>query len=102
MPTSVNILTLVDRVEKTAPGFRSLYDALSEYAHPNWAGTFGAFGTTITETIELELGPVAESPGRSAGLSTLSHTLMGFELFYNMSGELVRQLNDYFEQQAVQ
>src|SRR5262249_24482563 len=35
MPKSINILTMVDRVEKTLTGFRSLYDHLCEYAHPN-------------------------------------------------------------------
>ena len=101
MPKAVNILTLVDRIEKTAPGFRDVYDTLCEVAHPNWAGTFGAFGRGIggatRETTELELGPAQGIPAFSAGLSTLSGSLMAFDYYYNDSGELVRQLNGYFD-----
>jgi hypothetical protein len=32
MPTPTNSLTLVDRVERTVPGFRNVYDGLCEYA----------------------------------------------------------------------
>ena len=39
MPDAVNVLTCVDRVDKDVDGFRHHYDVLSEYAHPNWAGT---------------------------------------------------------------
>ncbi|HMK60030.1 MAG TPA: hypothetical protein VK452_02655 [Dissulfurispiraceae bacterium] len=35
---AINVLTLIDRVDKGHPGFRSVYDILSEYAHPNWSG----------------------------------------------------------------
>ena len=102
MPTSVNILTLIDRVEKTAPGFRSVYDSLCECAHPNWAGTFGAFGCAVTETSELELGPQTHIPAHSAGLSMLSGSLMAFEHYYQESGALVHQLNDYYEKFGIQ
>ena len=106
MPKSVNILSLVDRIEKTVPGFRAVYDALCEAAHPNWAGTFGAFGRgiggTTRETTELELGPAEQIPAFSAGLSTLSGSLMAFDYYYNDSGELVRQLNGYFDKDDTQ
>lgn len=102
MPTATNILTLIDRVEKTAPGFRSVYDSLCEYAHPNWAGTFGAFGNAVSETTELELGPQTRIPAYSAGLSTLSGSLIAFEHYYQESGALVRQLNDYYERFGIQ
>ena len=76
MPTPTNILTLIDRVEVTLPGFRRVYDSLCECAHPNWAGTFGAFGEVDREKFELKLGPVATSPGYTSGLAALSGSLM--------------------------
>jgi hypothetical protein len=103
-PKAVNVLTLIDRVEKTVPDFRFVYDALSECAHPNWAGTFGAFGHghdgNHSETTELELGPREQMEAYSPGLSALSSSLMSFEHYYNDSGKLVRQLNEYFDRDA--
>jgi len=97
MPTSTNILTLVDRVEQKIPGFRSVYDSLCECAHPNWAGTFGAFGQIDKENFELKLGPAERSTAYTVGLAALSGTLMVFEHYYNDSGDLVRKFNDHFE-----
>ena len=106
MPNTVNVLTLIDRVEKTVPDFRFVYDALSECAHPNWAGTFGAFGRghggNQPETTELELGPREQIEAYSPGLSALSGSLMSFEHCYNDSGELVGQLNEYFDKSTAQ
>jgi hypothetical protein len=39
LPEAVNVLKCVDSVDKKIPGFRHQYDRLSEFAHPNWAGT---------------------------------------------------------------
>ncbi len=97
MPTPTNILTLIDRVEVTLPGFRSVYDALCECAHPNWAGTLGAFGKIDKEKFELKLGPVERSTAYTSGLAALSGALMAFEHYYNASADLMYQLNDYFE-----
>jgi hypothetical protein len=39
MPQPVNVLTFVERVNAQFDGFRQQYDELSEFSHPNWAGT---------------------------------------------------------------
>lgn len=97
MPTPTNILTLIDRVEVTLPGFRRVYDSLCECAHPNWAGTFGAFGEVDQERFELKLGPVERSSAYTSGVAALSGSLMVFEHYYNDSADLMYQLNDYFD-----
>lgn len=97
MPTPRNILTLIDRVEVTLPGFRRVYDSLCECAHPNWAGTFGAFGEVDKEKFELKLGSVERSSAYTSGLAALSGSLMLFEHYYNDSADLMYQLNDYFD-----
>ncbi len=97
LPDPINILTFVDRVEKTIPEFRSVYDSLCEYTHPNWAGTFGSFGKIDMERFELKLGPTKRTRAMSTGVKALSGALMIFRVYYNDSAELVQQLNDYFE-----
>ncbi len=97
MPTPTNILTLIDRVEVTLPGFRRVYDSLCECAHPNWAGTFGAFGEIDKEKFEVKLGPAERSLAYTSGLAALAGSLMIFEHYYNDSADLMYQLNDYFE-----
>jgi glutathione-specific gamma-glutamylcyclotransferase len=39
LPQPINVMTFVEHVEKDIKGFRQQYDGLSEFAHPNWAGT---------------------------------------------------------------
>jgi len=97
MPTATNILTFIDRVEKKVPGFRSVYDGLCECAHPNWAGTLGAFGEIDREKFEVKLGPAETSTAYTVGLAALSGALMMFEHYYKESGDLVRAFNAYFE-----
>lgn len=95
-PTAVNILTLIDRVEKTIPGFRSSYEGLSECAHPNWAGTLGAYGEIDHDKYELNLGPSFRTATFSIGVHALSGALMIFHHYYNDSAELMEKLNDHF------
>jgi DNA-binding XRE family transcriptional regulator len=96
-PAAVNVLNHIDRFEKMAPGFRYHYDALSEYAHPNWAGVWGVYGTTVNEPPELIFGARADMPGFSAGLSVLFGSLGLFEHYYEDTGRLAQRLNDYFK-----
>lgn len=42
--TSINILTMIDKIDKKFPGYRDSYDLLSEYSHPNFLGTCGLYG----------------------------------------------------------
>ncbi len=94
-PSAVNVLTSVDHVVRTIPEFRSVYDRLCEYAHPNWAGTLGAFGEIDHEQFELKLGHRTDA--LTMGVSALSGTLMIFHHYYDDSAALIHQLNDHFE-----
>ncbi len=42
---SVNILTMIDKIDKEYPNYRSTYDKLSEYSHPNFMGASLLYGT---------------------------------------------------------
>lgn len=56
-PDAINVLNAVDKLTQAIPAFRALYDQLSEYAHPNDAGTASSYavldivrlGATFTE-----------------------------------------------------
>jgi hypothetical protein len=43
MPEAISVLTLIKHMEKRIPGAQMSYDALSEFAHPNWSGVAGLF-----------------------------------------------------------
>jgi hypothetical protein len=56
MRDPINIMTMVDRVEKEIPGFRDVYDNLSELSHPNWAGTLGTYTKINKEMLWVDFG----------------------------------------------
>lgn len=57
LPEKINVFTCIDSVDKHLDGkFRRHYEMLSEYAHPNYSGTFGAYGDPNHETCEVHLG----------------------------------------------
>ena len=53
---SINILTMIDKMDKKFSGYRFNYDLLSEYAHPNYSGTHGLFGRINYEEIYTDYG----------------------------------------------
>jgi hypothetical protein len=52
LPEALNVLTLIDRMDRQFLGIRERYDELSEFAHPNWCGAFGHFGATTNDDSE--------------------------------------------------
>lgn len=65
-PNKTNILTCIRAVDKELDGrFGRHYAMLSEYTHPNYCGTFGAYALADKETLEVQLG------GNPRSMSTL-------------------------------
>jgi hypothetical protein len=95
---ATNILTLVDHLDKTIPHFRGTYDSLSEYAHPNWSGVMGAFGRADKESYTLVLGQNQRTTILKSGLSSLCGALLTFHHFYNDMVDMLKIMNDYFEE----
>lgn len=62
--SAYNVLTLIDEISKEIAPCRSFYDDLSEYTHPNFAGTTAAFGKLNEEKslmlFGLDLEPFKE------------------------------------------
>ena len=75
----------VECVERRVPGYQEQYNRLSEYAHPNSAGTTHLYSTIDRENIFINFGLAERStePAKAICLSNLSVALMMFERAYN-------------------
>ena len=88
MPNSINVMTFLDYVEREIPGIRRQYDELSEFAHPNWAGTLLLFGRNDKEQIVTDFGSGLRSEASiQAGAINLEVALMIFAHTYERIGE---------------
>lgn len=59
----IHINDMLREVEKVIPGFfETHYATLSESAHPNWAGTFGAYGAFDKVKVLAVFNPGGRSP----------------------------------------
>ena len=90
-PVAINILTLVDHLDKRTPGVRRAYDLMSEIAHPNWSGVSGLFSRNDTENFVVYFGKFREKTQhiRSHAILALSTTVALFELDYNNLAEIM-------------
>lgn len=91
LPQAVNVLSFVDRVDKDIPGFRHQYDVLSEYAHPNWAGTSLLYSKHDQERLVTDFGKnVRKLDGpKDIGIVNLSVSLAMFERGCDLLSELM-------------
>ncbi|RLA81800.1 MAG: hypothetical protein DRG78_08665 [Epsilonproteobacteria bacterium] len=48
---SVNILSMINKIDKEYPNYRSTYDRLSEYSHPNFTGASLLYGSPQKDAI---------------------------------------------------
>jgi hypothetical protein len=91
MPQAISVLTFVDRVEKDVEGFRHQYDLLSEFAHPNWAGTALLYSKPDPPNLWTDFGANIrgiDGP-KHVGILNLSVALMFFERSYNSIADIM-------------
>lgn len=91
MPEALNVMKFVDRVEKDSEGFRQQYDILSEFAHPNWAGTALLYSKPDPTNLWTDFGPNirgVDGP-KNIGIINLSVALMFFERSYNRIADVM-------------
>lgn len=96
MPEAINVLNFIDNVEKEVEGFRHQYELLSEYAHPNRAGTVLLFSKPDYEQRQVDFGSNLRSSEnvRLCGVINLSVSLLLFENVYN---EMARSIPAFVE-----
>ena len=97
---AINVMTLVDKVDREYPGYREMYDLLCEYAHPNFYGVLDAFGKVNAEQLWVELGDEIQKPPPAFGLAPLLGALSIFEESYNEVANLGEQINDWLDQKS--
>jgi len=104
MPTAINVLTFIDKVELELAGFRKNYDQLSEYAHPNWSGVSGTFTKTDYENILIDFGKNIRGKDRKKLLISISFptNLEIFVMIYNEFAEFLPKLIELCERQIEQ
>jgi len=91
---SYNILTAIDHTDKDFQGYRNAYNSLSEFAHPNWSGLFGAYSKLNREKIILELGKEVGNIPLSVALPLLLGALTLFIDCYNEMETYLLQFNE--------
>jgi len=96
-PQTINVLTLVDKVDADFPGFRQSYDQLSEYAHPNWCGVLGAFSEPDRERHVVTSNPV-EATHNTAVLMAY---LVVAQHIYNRSDAPIVALSKAFDEGVI-
>ncbi len=91
MPDPINVLTFVDRVDKKIDGFRSEYDELSEFAHPNWCGTSLLYSKDNKEKIWTDFGNDIKNLEhvKEVGTSNLVTALEIFDHKYNRIADMM-------------
>jgi hypothetical protein len=82
MPRPVRINKILERVEKDIEGFSHQYGRLSEYAHPNWAGTVLLYSSTNRKTAVTDFGPNVRKGGSAKAMGIISLSVC-LKLFHN-------------------
>lgn len=85
---ALNALSAVDHLNKEVPGFRDMYNGLSEFVHPNWSGTFGSFGRDDQLNFRVEFGSYINDLRWTFALSPLVRSLIHFRKNYNELAEI--------------
>lgn len=90
-PRPIRIGKFLDRVEKDINGFNRQYGYLSEYAHPNWAGTVYLYSKFDKENGMADFRQNIREPDstRVTGINNLSVALLMFERSYNRIFDLI-------------
>ncbi len=87
----IRIGKFLDRVEKDISGFNRQYGYLSEYAHPNWAGTIYLYCKFDKENGTADFGQNIRGPDgtKATGINNLSVALLMFDRSYNRVADLI-------------
>lgn len=89
-PQAINVLSFMQRMDKKTPGILLAYESMSEYSHPNWAGTAFAYSSLDRETMVTDFG-VSSGLKRLhdvSGLNWLNGGLGLLEFAYNKLADL--------------
>lgn len=98
---AIHVNDMLREVGKIIPGyFDNHYASLSEIAHPNWSGTFGAFGIIDQEKMTVSYARGGRSPENQRGVivGRLSGSLGLFLGYYEMLGAAMPDFTNAVEE----
>ena len=93
---AMNISGLVNSLDKRITGFKTSYNELSEFVHPNWSGTLGSFGSIDESTDALFYGASNDPVDDGVGLGALAGSVGVFSEIYSELIPLLVDLNSRF------
>ena len=101
-PRPIRIGKFLDSVEKDISGFNRQYGFLSEYAHPNWAGTVYLYSKFDKENGTADFGQNIREPNgtKIMSVSNLSVALLMFERSYNRVADLIPDFTKLCEERS--
>jgi hypothetical protein len=90
-PRPIRVDKFLDSVEKDINGFKRQYGILSEYAHPNWAGTVYLYAEHDQENGVTDFGQNIRKPDgtKRIGVGNLSVALLMFERSHGRIAKLI-------------
>ncbi len=107
MDDAIHVNDLLREVQEVIPGyFDEAYASLSEYSHPNWLGTFGAYGTTYEGEARISFSHDGDAADRQRGtvLGRLSGSIglcLGYyDMVEQMTGDFVRVVEAFYADRA--
>ncbi|MGX1693150.1 hypothetical protein [Brevundimonas naejangsanensis] len=75
-PQALNVLGLIDRIDREVPGIRHAYNSLSEIAHPNYGGVHGLYARIDHDRFVTSFGrDLRGKEATHAGASALAASL---------------------------
>lgn len=91
LPQAISVLTFIAHVEKDLEGFTEQYNRMSEFAHPNWAGTTLLFSKVDESGTIADFGENIRGgdTAKITGAVNLSVSLAMFESSYNSITDLM-------------
>jgi len=90
LPRPIKVGAFLKEVDKDIDGFSHQYGILSEYAHPNWAGTALLYSKHNPEDRSTIFGQnIRGARSKNIGVLNLSVALMMFERSYARIGDLM-------------
>jgi len=99
-PRPTKIGKFLNSVDKDIDGFNRQYGYLSEYAHPNWAGTVYLYSKLDKENAVADFGQNIRKPDgtKVIGVGNLSVALQMFERSYNRVSDIIPEFTKLCEE----
>jgi hypothetical protein len=99
-PRPIKVGALLKEVDKDIEGFSHQYGILSEYAHPNWAGTIYLYAEYDKERGLADFDQNIREPDgtKGTGVNNLSVALLMFERSYNRVADLIPDFTKLYEE----